>query len=126
MRNAMKYLSAITFTLMLTSLCACSTTPVCMTASTTPLEGKKITENLGLTEGTDGAWAYFMIMPGEPDLDAAIKKALKRKGGDALINVRCYETSWTAILFGRSSVRVVGEAVKLAPAGENDEKKNPY
>ncbi len=126
MHNVVKYFSIITCTLVLAALAACSTTPVCLTASTTPLVGKQITENLGLSEGTDGAWSYLMIMPGEPDLDAAIKQALARKGGDALINVRCYETSWTAILFGRSSVRVVGEAVKLAPAGDKDEKKNPY
>jgi hypothetical protein len=126
MRSVMKYFSIITCSLVLAALTACSTTPVCLTASTTPLTGKVVAENLGLTEGTDGAWSILMIMPSQPDLDVAIKEALRRKGADALINVRCYETSWTAILFGKSTVRVVGEAVKLAPAGEKDEKKNPY
>ncbi|TAL30183.1 MAG: hypothetical protein EPN93_20380 [Spirochaetes bacterium] len=126
MHRAGNYFVLVAGSLIFAALTACSTTPVCMTASTTPLTGKVISENLGMTEGTDGAWTVLWVMPGEPDLDIAIREALKRKGGDALINVRCYETSWTAILFGVSTVRVVGEAVKLAPAGEKDEKKNPY
>jgi len=93
---------------------ACSTTPVCVTSSVTPMEGKVITENLGKTEGSDTAFSILgLFMIGRPELDLAIKEAVSKKGGDTLINVSCYET-WGYFLLGSvNTVRVEGEAVKF-------------
>lgn len=93
---------------------SCITTPVCVTSSITPLQGKIITENLGKTEGSHDAIAILgLFMVGKPELDLAIKQAVQAKGGDTLINVRCYETWSWFILFSSTTVTVQGEAVKL-------------
>lgn len=93
---------------------ACSTTPVCVTSSVTPMEGKVIAENLGKTEGSDTAFSVLgLFMIGRPELDLAIKEAITKKGGDTLINVSCYET-WGYFLLGSvNTVKVEGEAVKF-------------
>jgi hypothetical protein len=94
---------------------ACSTTPVCVTSSVTPMEGKVIAENLGKTEGSDTAFSILgLFMIGRPELDLAIKEAITKKGGDTLINVSCYET-WGYFLLGSvNTVKVEGEAVKFS------------
>lgn len=92
----------------------CMTSPVTVTASTTPVHDKKITMNYGPVQGYHRVWSVFGLwMVGRPDIDLAIQDALKKKGGDALINVSCYEkTSW---FFFVSEHRVVveGEAVSF-------------
>ncbi len=93
---------------------SCSTTPVCVTSSLSPLSGKVITENLGKCQGSDTAWSFLgLFMIGRPDIDMAIKDALSQKGGDTLINVRCYEVYRYYFLFGLNTVVVEGEAVRL-------------
>ncbi|OHD67464.1 MAG: hypothetical protein A2W19_03290 [Spirochaetes bacterium RBG_16_49_21] len=98
---------------------SCMTTPITVTASTTPVQDKKISADHGRVQGSHRAWAVLGLwMVGRPDIDKAIQDALKQKGGDALINVTCYErTSW---FFFVSSHQVVveGNAVSL-------EKENP-
>ncbi len=110
--------------MVLISLCAaglifasCSTTPICVTSSVTPLSGKEVAENLGRTEGSDTAGSVLgLFMIGRPDLDLAIKDALKEKNGDTLINVRCYER-WIYFVIGSvTTVKVEGEAIKFASA----------
>jgi hypothetical protein len=97
----------------------CSTTPISMAASNTPLQGVHVKDNLGKTTGDDSAVSVLGIfMIGHPDIDLAIKAALKDKKGDALINVRCYESYTYFLLFSISTVRVEGEAVQFAPAEE--------
>jgi len=92
----------------------CSTAPVCITSSVTPMNGKIITENLGKCEGKDSAYSFLgLFMIGRPDLDLAIKDALSRKGGDTLVNVRCYESLNYYLLFSINTVTVEGEAVKF-------------
>jgi len=106
--------SAIITVIILTVSC---TTPVCITSSVTPLQGKTIKENMGKTEGSDTAFAILgLYMIGRPDLDLAIQKAIKAKEGDTLINVRCYETCSWFILFSLTTVTVEGEVVKLGSA----------
>ena len=103
----------------------CSTVPVCVTSSITPMQGKSISENLGKTEGTDTAFSILgLYMIGRPDLDASIKNALSVRGGDTLINVNCYETWAWFLLFSTTTVKVEGEAVKFAaPEIDMKEKK---
>jgi len=60
----------------------------------------------------------------KPDIDEAIKEALKNKeGSTALINVKCYETTKWFILFTINSVTVEGEAVILSEAKEKEKEK---
>lgn len=96
-------------------LTGCSTTtPVCITSSVTPMSGKTVAENLGKCEGSDTAYSFLgLFMFGRPDLESAIKEALAQKGGDTLINVRCYETSRYFLLFSTTTAVVEGEAVKF-------------
>ncbi|HNX24079.1 MAG TPA: hypothetical protein PKG60_08515 [Spirochaetota bacterium] len=101
-------------------LSACSTSPICVTSSVTPMQGKVIRENLGKTRGSDTAVSILgLYMIGRPDLDLAIKDALALKGGDTLINVSCYETFGWFLLFSTTTVNVEGEAVKFT-AEESD------
>jgi len=93
---------------------SCTTSPICVTSSVTPLQGKVIAENLGKTEGKHTAVSIFGVyMIGRPDLDKAIKRALEKKGGDTLINVRCYETFGNFLVVTTNTVTVEGEAVKF-------------
>ncbi|MCL2155168.1 MAG: hypothetical protein FWH53_05840 [Leptospirales bacterium] len=105
---------------------SCSTTPISYTSSITPMEGKRVVENLGKTEGKDSAYSILGIyMIGRPDLDLALRSAIEKKGGDTLINVSCYETYSWFILFSRTTVSVEGDAVKFIPdnaAGKGQKK----
>jgi hypothetical protein len=106
---------------------ACITSPVAVTSSTTPVHDKKIIMNYGPVQGSHRVWSVFGLwMVGRPDIDLAIKDALKKKGGDALINVSCYQkTSW---FFFVSEIKVVveGEAVSFETAvPEKDKGKQP-
>ena len=102
---------------------ACSTSPVCVTSSLTPMAGKTVAENLGKVQGSDTAFSFLgLFMFGRPDIDMAIKDALQSKSGDTLINVRCYETSRWFLLLGTNTVIVEGEAVKFGAAPENEKK----
>lgn len=96
-------------------IAGCTTSPVCVTSSVTPMSGKTVTQNLGKCEGKDTAYSVLgLFMLGRPDLDLAIKDALSQKGGDTLVNVRCYETLNYFLLFSINTVTVEGEAVKFS------------
>lgn len=103
---------------------SCVTYPVSMSPSSTPVHDKIIGENLGKTEGSDAVYSVLGLwMIGRPDIDSAVKSALAKKNGEALINVRVYETTVWYVLFTRTIVRVEGEAVTFRRTGEKDEKK---
>ncbi len=113
MKKTILAASLVASVMMITS---CTTSPVCVTSSVTPLNGKNITENLGRVKGSDATFSLFgLFMLGRPDTGFAIKDALEQKGGDTLINVSVYET-WGYFLFGSVNiVKVEGDAVKLGP-----------
>ena len=95
----------------------CITTPVCVTSSTSPIPDAVVIEDLGPAEGKSGTWSVLELwMVGRPDLNEAIADALRKKGGDALINVRCYETTRHFLLFSITTVYVSGDAVKFKKA----------
>jgi hypothetical protein len=99
----------------LSLLSACITSPICATSSVTPIQNRVITENMGAVSGEDSTYSVLGIyMISRPDIDKAIAAALKSKDADTLINVRCYETTKYFVLFSKSTIRVEGEAVKLA------------
>ena len=105
-------------------LSACSTSPVCVTSSLTPLQGETVTENLGECNGSDTAFSILGIfMLGRPDINLAIQEALDSKKGDTMINVRCYETYGYFLFFSTSTVTVEGDAIKLAEPAVTDDKK---
>jgi hypothetical protein len=94
---------------------ACSTSPICATSSITPMQNKTISENLGTVSGEDSTYSVLgLFMISRPDIDRAIEKAVSLKNGDTLINVRCYTTSSYFLIFSKTTVRVEGEAVRIA------------
>lgn len=102
----------------------CSTVPICVTSSITPLQDKTVTENLGQCSGSSSAYSILgLFMIGRPDINEAISNALDTKKGDTLINVRCYEKTSNFIIFTISTVIVEGEAVKFGQAAAGEEKK---
>ena len=124
MKHNVKYLfisAAIAGSLLLQP--SCITTPVTVTSSTTPMHDKKISSNYGRVQGSDRAWSVFGLwMVGRPDIDIAIQDALKKKGGDALINVTCYETAAWFFFVSSHTVVVEGEAVALVKEAAESEK----
>jgi len=104
---------------------SCITTPVCVTSSITPMDGKVISENLGRAEGADTAFSVLgLYMIGRPDIELAIKDALSSKNADTMINVSCYERYIWCLLFSATTVKVEGEAVRLTRTEEKYEVKN--
>jgi hypothetical protein len=100
--------------IMVLFLSACITTPVSVTSSTTPVHDKKVTVNYGPVQGSHRAWSVFGLwMIGRPDIDKAIQNALQQKGGDALINVTCYEKTAWFLFVSMHTVVVEGEAVSF-------------
>jgi hypothetical protein len=93
-------------------------TPMGMTSSSSPLKAEKM-ENLGVVEGRAmtgsvlGVWSV-----GKPDIDLAIKRALRKKRADVLINVRWYEQTYYFILFSLHEVIVTGDAVRYVHQDE--------
>ena len=121
MKKFFLFIMAITLCIMLNG---CVTSPVCVTSTLTPLQGRTVTENLGRCSGSDTAWSILGIyMIGRPDINLAIKAALDSKKGDTMINVRCYETYGYFLFFSTTTVTVEGDAIKFAePAVAGDKK----
>jgi hypothetical protein len=102
---------------------ACITSPVALTSSTTPVHDKKIIMNYGPVQGSHRVWSVFGLwMVGRPDIDLAIQDALKQKGGDALINVSCYEKTAWFFFVSMHKVVVEGEAVSFDKGGPDKDK----
>ncbi len=92
----------------------CLTMPVSIAASNTPLHNKKIESNAGKTVGEDSTYSILGLwMLGRPDIGIALENAKKKKKADALINLRCYETTTWFLLFSRTTVTVEGDAIKF-------------
>ena len=92
---------------------ACITTPVSLTSSNTPLEGKRVVQNQGKVYGSDTAWSFLGLwMIGRPDIEEALQEALRVKGGDALTDVRCYETYRWFLIFSTTTVGVGRPALR--------------
>ena len=92
-------------------------TPMGMTASNTPLQGRRIVQNYGKVEAHTTSWILyfpFIIPITEPDIDGSISETLAEKKADALINVHWYEKQYYFGLFGFNRTIIHGAAVKLA------------
>jgi len=111
----MKKITIGVFAILLLSFAGCTTTPVCLAPSITPLEGKTVGANLGPAEGSDWTFSVLgLFMAGRPDIGKAVNNALSSSGGDTLINVYCYEVYHYYFLFSTNKVVVQGNAVKLS------------
>ncbi len=96
----------------LAALTSCATLPI-TAASTTPLNDRAYAD-LGETEGSDRVWSLFGLwMFGRPDTDEAIRKALAKNGGEALINATLTQKRMWFLLFSIDTVTVEGKAVKF-------------
>jgi hypothetical protein len=95
-------------------LSGCAMMPGGIAASTTPIEGRKYA-NLGRVIETDSRIYLLGILPvsGANTTRDAIDTAVRRRGGDAMINVtvECYSQWW--LLFSRYVTRVDGDVVRF-------------
>ena len=96
-------------------------TPGGITSSSTPIQNREY-EVLGKEKGKSNySGAIFGLWTiGTPDLNVAIKDAVKKKNGDAMINVQWYERTYYFVLFSLHRVYVVGDIIKFK-GNENKE-----
>ena len=88
--------------------------PLCIAPSNIPVSADEIEENLGQSEGSTSSHCILGIwMNKEPDIAAAIKEAVEKKEGDALINIQCYEKNRFYLFYSIKKIRITGEVVKL-------------
>ncbi|MCL1912204.1 MAG: hypothetical protein FWG13_08360 [Leptospirales bacterium] len=114
----MNKLIIVVFVASLLLLAGCTTTPVGIAPSITPLDGKIVSADLGPAKGSNRAFSVLgLFMIGRPDIQAAVNDALSSSGGDALLNVQCYEVYHYFFFFSTNTVIVEGNAVKLSAAG---------
>ena len=92
----------------------CSHLPGGISDSTTPIDGREYDE-LGLVNTTDSRVLLFGFIPisGSNSIRAAMEKAIRAKGADALIEVtvESYNQFW--ILFTRDVIKVEGRAIRF-------------
>ncbi len=99
-------------------LSSCSVVPVGYEASTIPLTNNKGDnvkyEVLGQSEGSSGYFSLFGIIPfGSVNTDQAIKEAVNKLNGDALINPR-YWSRWSYYIIGTyTNVEMKGDVIKV-------------
>ncbi len=116
-----KHFKTIIILFCIAFMLSCATTPVSITSSNTPLNDKKIAENLGKVEGERkfNCFAIFGLwMIQKPDIQSAIDDALYKKKADALINIKCYEEWQYYFFISFTRVIVEGEAVKFQKPSE--------
>jgi len=92
----------------------CAMMPGGIAASTTPIDGRAYT-NLGRKVQTDSRIYLLGLIPvsGANTTRDAIDKAVRSKGGDAMINVsvETYGQYW--VLFTRYTTRVEGDVIRF-------------
>jgi hypothetical protein len=95
----------------------CAHMPGGIAPSTTPLDGKEY-DIIGPAVGSDSRIALLGILPisGANDTRHAVAKALKKSGGDALINVTTEYVVRYWILWGSANTYVYGDAIKFKEA----------
>jgi len=128
------YKISILFILAAALLTAC-VSPMGMTQSTTPLEGRTY-ETLGKGSGSSSAFSVLGLWQvNRTDIDEAIREAIRqekkgalvkeaaqKKKGDALINVTWQERTFWFILIGWHRLEVKGEVIRFT---DKDEAKKP-
>ena len=114
MHKLLKTLRAVAVSGLLLWLTGCMSLPGGVAPSNTPIEGRKY-QVLGRTAATDSWIGLFGFIPiwGSNRISNAMDAAIRKKGGDALIEVTvdCYFQYW--ILFTRMATRVEGVAIRF-------------
>jgi hypothetical protein len=95
-------------------LAGCIQSPGGIAPSNVPLEGRSY-RVLGPTKSTDSAIRLFGILPvsGSNHIRAALDAAIRREGGDALINITVESYVQYFILFTRAVTAVHGTAIRF-------------
>jgi len=105
-----------------TALLSACVSPMGMTSSTTPLEGRTY-ETLGKGSGSSNAFSVLGLWQvNRTDIDEAIREASRQKNGDALINVTWQERTYWFILIGWHKLEIKGEVIRFT---DKDEAKKP-
>ncbi len=100
--------------LLLVFVSGCAHTPGGVSASSTPIEGRKYTI-LGHSKATSSAVYLFGFLPvsGSSSLRDALQAAIRGKGADALIEVTAESYSQFWILFSKQTIMVEGTAIRF-------------
>jgi hypothetical protein len=95
-------------------LAGCIHAPGGIAPSNVPLEGRSYRE-VGVTKATDSAIRLFGILPvsGSNSIRAALDAAIRREGGDALINITVESYVQNFIIFVRFVTAVHGTAIRF-------------
>lgn len=101
-------------TFMVIVMTGCVMMPGGITASTTPIEGRKYS-SLGRTVGKDSRVYLLGVLPvsGANTTRDAVDTAVRSRGGDAMINVTVESYSQWWILFSKYTTRVDGEVIRF-------------
>ena len=115
-----RYMMVLAIIILAFLLSSC-VTPGGITASSTPLHNKKY-DVVGESKGKSNySWSLFGVWSfGKPDVGKAVNDAVKKKEGDAMVNVKWYEKTYYFILFSLHRVYVEGDVVKFS-----EEEKKP-
>ena len=92
----------------------CAHYPAGIAPSTIPIDGKEY-DILGPAEGADSRVSLLGILPisGSNDTRQAVAKAIKKSGGDALINVTVESVVRYWILWSNEKTLVYGDGIKF-------------
>ena len=105
---------AVVSVLLLVVMAGCAMRPGGVTSSTTPIEGRKYV-NLGRAVQTDSRVYLLGFIPvsGANYTRDAIDKAVRSRGGDAMIDVTVEGFSQFWILWTRFATRVEGDVIRF-------------
>ncbi|MCD8298982.1 MAG: hypothetical protein LUD39_04410 [Opitutae bacterium] len=68
--------------------------------------------------GESSRFVLLFIPFGTPTLKEAVEDALNKGDGDLIVDAGVYQTSWTAILFGKVGIEIRGTVVKTRGGAE--------
>ena len=121
MRTALAALAILALT-----ASGCTMNPGGVAASTTPIEGRAYT-NLGRTVETDSRIYLLGFIPitGANHTSDAINRAVRERGGDAMIRVTVESYSQFWLILTRFVTRVEGEVIRFEAAAPVPAAINP-
>jgi hypothetical protein len=82
--------------------------------SNVPLEGKTYSK-LGKSQGADNTWYLFGVLPlgTSASTEVALNRAIRKKDGDAMINITSDGYNYNYIVLGRHKTVVRGTVIKF-------------
>lgn len=102
----------LVFILPIILLLGCSVMPAGITPAADDLANQQY-EVLGKANGSASHFSLFFFLPlGKADIDAAIREAIAKRGGDNLINVRYWQRASWALIGTIITIEVEGDVIK--------------